>query len=207
MARTLSPRCAPDGARAGSPCGQMTNSPAAEGIRTLHEACLGKFVHQDKKVRTLLGAHFYFACALSFAGMYSLNHSFFSPARLADKRAPEPPSCQSPLPKAVPALGIHPASGTTSLFIGKRCSMRHNASSFPDYRKIHQVSQPKAFVIRSLSEMQLHVLALSASPRQGVKRESARTRSNVSLCTHCHDGVVRPDTKHGTPWRERATDD
>ena len=28
----------------------------------------------------------HFACALTFAGMYSLNPSFFSPARLADKR-------------------------------------------------------------------------------------------------------------------------
>ena len=43
---------------------------------------------------------FHSSCALSFAGMYSLNHSFFSPARLADKRAPRPPSCQSPPPKA-----------------------------------------------------------------------------------------------------------
>ena len=123
------------------------------------------------------------------------------PARTADKRAPRPPSCQSPPPKAFPALGIHPASGTTSLLDGKRCSMRHNASSFQDYREIHQVRKPKSFAIRSLSDMQLHVSDLSASPRQGVQRESVRLSPNASLCTHCHDGVVRPDTEHGTRWR------
>ena len=63
------------------------------------------------------------------------------PARTADKRPPRPASCQSPPPKAFPALGIHPASGTTSLLVVKRCSMGHNASSFQDYREIHQFSQ------------------------------------------------------------------
>ena len=77
------------------------------------------------------------------------------PARTADKRAPRPPSCQSPPPKAVPALGIHPASGSTSLLVVKRCSISHNASSIPDYREIHQISQLEAHAIRSLSEMQL----------------------------------------------------
>ena len=94
------------------------------------------------------------------------------PARTADKRAPRPPSCQSPPPKAVPALGIHPSSGSTSLLILKLRPMGHNASSFQDYREIHQVSQPKAQAKRSRSEMQLHVSALSASPRQRVQRES-----------------------------------
>ncbi len=76
------------------------------------------------------------------------------PARTADKRAPRPPSCQSPPPKAFPALGIHPASGITSLLVVKRCSISHNASSFQDYREIHQVSQLEAQEIRSLSDMQ-----------------------------------------------------
>ena len=123
------------------------------------------------------------------------------PARTADKRAPRPPSCQSPPPKAVPALGIHPASGSTSLFDGKRCSMGHNASSFPDYREIHPYSQPKSVTIRSLSDMQRHVSDLSASPRQRVQRKSVRFSPDVSLCTHCHDGVVRPGTEHGMKWR------
>ena len=50
----------------------------------------------------------------------------------------------------------------------------------------------------------LHVSALSASPRQGMQRESVRLGPNASLCTHCHDGVVRPGTEHHTTWRERA---
>ncbi len=38
-----------------------------------------------------------------------------SPARLADKRAPEPPSCQSPLPEArFLASGLHPSNVRTS---------------------------------------------------------------------------------------------
>ena len=114
---------------------------------------------------------FLFFCALTLAGMNRPSRLFFSPARLADKRAPEPPSCQSPLPKAVPALGIHPASGTTSLFLLKRRPMGHNASSIPDYRGIHQFSQAVSFAIRSTPKMQQHVSALSASPRQGVKRK------------------------------------
>ncbi len=117
------------------------------------------------------------------------------------------PSCQSPPPKAFPALGIHPASGLTSLLVVKRCPMGHNASSFQDYREIHPYSQLEAQAIRSLSEMQLHVSDLSASPRQGVQRKSVRPSPYASLCTHCHDGVVRPGTEHDIPWRERATDD
>ena len=39
------------------------------------------------------------ACALALAGMDRPSRSFFSPARLADKRPPEPASCQSPLPE------------------------------------------------------------------------------------------------------------
>ena len=138
--------------------------------------------------------------------MYSLNHSFFSPTRLADKRAPEPPSCQSPLPEALsPPLDSTPASGLTSLLFRKRCSISHNASSFPDYREIHQFSQAVSFAIRSTPKMQQHVSALSASPRQGVQRESVRLGPNVSHSTHCHDGVVSPGTKHRTTWRERAS--
>ena len=53
--------------------------------------------------------------------------------------------------------------------------------------------------------MQLHVLALSASPRQGVQRKNVRLSPNASQCTHCHDEVVRPDTKGCTSWRERAS--
>ena len=77
------------------------------------------------------------------------------PARTADKRAPRPPSCQSPPPKAVPALGIHPASGTTSFFILKLRSMGHNASSILDYRGQFHVRQPKAHIIRSTPKRQL----------------------------------------------------
>ena len=111
------------------------------------------------------------------------------------------PSCQSPPPKAFPALGIHPASGSTSLLVVKRCSISHNASSFPDYREIHPYSQPKSLAIRSTPRMQRHVSDLSASPRQGVQRKSVRLSPDVSLCTHCHDGVVRSDT-YGCPiWR------
>ena len=124
-----------------------------------------------------------------------------SPARLADKRPSRPASCQSPPPKAFPALGIHPASGLTSLLFRKRCSISHNASSFQDYREIHQFSQPKLLAIRSPPKMQRRVSDLSASPRQGVQRESVRLRPNGSLCTHCHDGVVRPDTEHVTKRR------
>jgi hypothetical protein len=83
--------------------------------------------------------------------------------------------------------------------------MRHNASSIPDYREIHQVSQLETYEIRYLSEMQPHVSDLSASPRQGVQRENVRLSPNASLCTHCHDGVVRPDTEHNTKRRERAS--
>ena len=43
---------------------------------------------------------FYFVSALTLAGMGRPSRSFFSPARLADKRPPEPASCQSPLPEA-----------------------------------------------------------------------------------------------------------
>ena len=137
--------------------------------------------------------------------VYRLSRSFFSPARLADKRPPRPASCQSPPPKAVPALGIHPASGSTSLLDGKRCSISHNASSFQDYRGIHQICQLGAQEIRSSPSVQQHVSDLSASPRQGVQRASARSSSNVLHSTHCHDGVVRPGTKGCTPWRERAS--
>ena len=38
-------------------------------------------------------------CALTLAGMNRPSRLFFSPARLADKRPPEPASCQSPLPE------------------------------------------------------------------------------------------------------------
>ena len=128
------------------------------------------------------------------------------PARTADKRAPRPPSCQSPLPEALsPPLDSTPASGLTSLLALKLRPMGHNASSFQDYREIHQVSQLETQEIRSLSDMQRHMSDLSASPRQGVKRESVRAKSNVSHSTHCHDGVVRPGTESDTPWRERAT--
>ena len=102
-------------------------------------------------------------------------------------------------------LGNPPSSGSTPLLIRKRCSMGHNASSFQDYREIHQFSQPKLLAIRSTPKMQRHVSDLSASPRQGVQRESVRLRPNGSLCTHCHDGVVRPGTEHRTTWRERAS--
>ena len=136
------------------------------------------------------------------------------PARTADKsgspvslRETDRPSCQSPPPKAFPALGIHPASGSTSLLIVKRCSMEHNASSFQDYRGIHQFSQPKSLAIRSTPRMQLHVSDLSASPRQGVQRENVRPSPNGSHSTHCHDGVVRSGTEHRLKRRERATDD
>ena len=127
--------------------------------------------------------------------------------RTGPKRLPRPASWGSPPPKAFPALGIHPASGITSLLVVKLRPMGHNASSIPDYREIHQVSQPKSFTIRSTPRMQLHVSDLSASPRQGVQRESVRLGPNASLCTHCHDGVVRSDTEHGTKWRERAMND
>ena len=101
-------------------------------------------------------------------------------------------------------LDSNPASGLTSLLVRKLRPMGHNASSFPDYREIHPYSQLETQEIRSLSKMQLHVSDLSASPRQGVQRENVRPSPNVSLCTHCHDGVVRPDTEHRTTWRERA---
>ena len=79
------------------------------------------------------------------------------PARTADKRTlGSGPLVNHPAPEALsPPLDSTPASGLTSLFHGKRCSMGHNASSFQDYRGIHQVSQPKTQEIRSLSEMQL----------------------------------------------------
>ncbi len=64
------------------------------------------------------------------------------------------PSCESPRPKAFPALGIHPASGTTSFFILKRRSMRHNAVSYQDYRGQHPNSQLEAQAIRSTPRMQ-----------------------------------------------------
>ena len=77
-----------------------------------------------------------------------------SPARLADKRPSRPASCQSPPPKAVPALGIHPASGTTSFFILKLRPMGHNASSILDYRGQFRVRKPKTNAIRSTPRMQ-----------------------------------------------------
>ena len=131
------------------------------------------------------------------------------PARTADKRTlGSGPLVNHPAPEALsPPLDSTPASGITSLFHGKRCSMGHKAVSWRDYRGIHQFSQLETQEIRSLSEVQLHVSDLSASPRQGVQRECVRLGPNSSLCTHCHDGVVRPDTEHVTIWRERATDD
>ena len=109
-----------------------------------------------------------------------------------------------PAPKAVPALGIHPASGITSLLVVKLRSISHNASSFQDYRGIHQFSQPKSLAIRSTPRMQQRVSDLSASPRQGVQRESVRLGPNGLLRTHCHDGVVRPGTESCSTRRERA---
>ena len=97
-------------------------------------------------------------------------------------------------------LGNPPSSGLTSLLVVKRCSMGHNASSIPDYRKIHQVSQFETQEIRASPKMQRCVSDLSASPRQGVQRENVRLGSNGSLYTHCHDGVVRPDTESCTTW-------
>ena len=85
--------------------------------------------------------------------------------------------------------------------------MGHNASSIPDYRENHQYCQPKSLAIRSTPKVQRYVSDLSASPRQGVQRECVRPSPNVSLCTHCHDGVVRPGTKSCTTWRERAMND
>ena len=141
-------------------------------------------------------------CALTLAECISTKSIVFLSFRTGPKRLPRPASWGSPPPKArFLALGIHPSSGSTSLFDGKRCSMGHNASSFQDYREIHQVRKPKSQEIRSLSEMHRYVLDLSASPRQGVQRESVRPSPDVSLCTHCHDGVVRPGTKSDTPWR------
>ncbi len=78
----------------------------------------------------------------------------FSPTRLADKRPPRPASCQSPPPKAVPALGIHPASGTTSFFILKLRPMGHNASSILDYRGQFHVRKLKTQAIRSTPKIQ-----------------------------------------------------
>ena len=116
-------------------------------------------------MRTLSGAYFYFVCAAALAdevqvfsfvkerkrsekALRSFLPLICCPARTADKSGSpvslsetDRPSCQSPPPKAFPALGIHPASGTTSLFLLKRRPMRHNASSFQDYRGIHQFSQ------------------------------------------------------------------
>ena len=116
---------------------------------------------------------------------------------------PAPKACSLGFSKLKPA-GNPPSSGSTSLLFRKRCSMEHNASFFQDYRGIHQFSQPKSLAIRSTPRMQLHVSDLSASLRQGVQRKSVRLGPNVSLCTHCHDGVVRSGTEGDTKWRERA---
>ncbi len=64
-----------------------------------------------------------FGLRTDVCGDVQRNHSFFSPARLADKRAPEPPSCQSPLPEArFLASGLHPSNVRTSAQL-HRCSI------------------------------------------------------------------------------------
>ena len=65
-------------------------------------------------------------------GDVSTKSIVFLSFRTGPKRLPRPASWGSPPPKAVPALGIHPASGLTSLLFRNRCSISHNASSFQD---------------------------------------------------------------------------
>ncbi len=74
--------------------------------------------------------------------------------RTGPKRLPRPASWGSPPPKAVPALGIHPSSGSTSFFFLKRCPMGHNAVSFQDYRGQFHVRKLKTQAIRSTPRIQ-----------------------------------------------------
>ena len=134
--------------------------------------------------------------------MYLLNPSFFSPARLADKRPPRPASCQSPPPKAVPALGIHPASGTTSLLYGKCCSMGHNASSILDYRGQFHVRQPKTNAIRSTPKMQVASSDLSPQRCSGYVFDPALTICIALLASTESKGLTRSNCIFGV---ERAS--
>ncbi len=144
----------------------------------------------------------YSACALTFAGMYSLNPSFFSPARLADKRPPRPASCQSPPPKAVPALGIHPASGTTSFLFGKRRPMGHNASSILDYRGQFRVRKLKTNAIRSTPSMQLSSLGFHQQRCSRQVLDSALTIRMARLASTKSKDRTRKAVQPGV---ERAT--
>ena len=113
------------------------------------------------------------------------NHLFFSPARLADKRAPEPPSCQSPLPEArFLASGLHPSTCVPWIFL-QRCSMGFCLFCFAIkgfIAKPHvgltgaipKMSGTGNAVARSTPRIQQFVLALSTSSRQGVQRKNVR---------------------------------
>ena len=103
------------------------------------------------------------------------SRSFFSPARLADKRPSRPASCQSPPPKAVPALGIYPASGSTSFFILKLRSMGHNAVSFQDYRGQFRVRKLKTRMIRATLKVRLASSDLSPQRCSGQVLDPALT--------------------------------
>ena len=132
--------------------------------------------------------------------MYLLNPSFFSPARLADKRAPEPPSCQSPLPKAVPALGIHPSTCVPRILL-QRCSISSGptadgtSSISPFARWINQaftmLSGSESFEARSTPRIQRCVSALSTPSRQGVYSEPSGLDRAHTRCTFAGENLTR----------------
>ncbi len=88
----------------------------------------------------------------------------FSPARLADKRAPEPPSCQSPLPEArFLASGLHPSNVRTlaqlhrcSISSGPTADGTSSISPFARWinRAIPKMSSSVSFMARSTPKMQ-----------------------------------------------------
>ena len=106
-----------------------------------------------------------FCLRTNVCGDVQRNHSFFSPARLADKRAPEPPSCQSPLPEArFLASGLHPSNVRTSEIL-HRCSISSGptadgtSSISPFARRINRaftkMSGTDRFEARSTPRMQI----------------------------------------------------
>ncbi len=156
-------RAVPRGPRrhmAGSPGSARRQRGAPAGKRRAHR-------WQAREER---GVHS--ACALTLADLESTKSIVYLSFRTGPKRLPRPASWESPPPKAFPALGIHPASGSTSFLFGKRCPMGHNAVSFQDYRGQFRVRKPKSHKIRSTPKIQRSVLVLSTPSRQGVPCKS-----------------------------------
>ena len=88
-------------------------------------------------------------------------------------------------------LDSTPASGSTSFFFLKRCSMGHNASSILDYRGQFHVRETK--VAQDTLNAEDAGCLVRLSPAK-VQRASARSSPDGSLCTPCLDRVESANT-------------